>query len=223
MLCYLQGGSTWEERGFIMSDLSENSHYKHLDKVMWETKGSRFNTYRRLKKQGSLSITTISMLSVYAIVISLFQFFFKARPHAIDNFDTFFSILLSICILVVSLLEASKEYGTKSVKVYDCSNDIGSLLHKLKQVEFANDINSELSNISDHYNAILKSCPENHDQIDFDLFKAQNYKHYKINPIMSFYIKAKATFLPYSFYYLLIVAPLLIYFSVIHYFQVVQR
>lgn len=202
-----------------MAELCDNAHYKYLDKVMWETKGSRFNAYRRLKKQGTLSITTISILSVYAIVISLFQFFFKARPHTIDNFDTFFSILLSICILVVSLLEASREYSTKSVKVYDCSNDIGSLLHKLKQVELAGDINSELSNIADHYNAILKSCPENHDQIDYDLFKAQNYRHYRINPIISIYIKAKATFLPYSFYYLLIIAPLLIYFSVINYFH----
>lgn len=120
---------------------------------------------------------------------------------------------------MVSLLEASREYGTKAVKVYDCSNDIGSLQHKLKQVECVEDINRELSNISDHYNAILKRCPENHDAIDFELFKAQNYKHYKMNPIKSISIKAKASILPYSFYYLLILAPLLIYFCVIHYVQ----
>lgn len=219
MLCYLQGGSTVQKRGLNMAELNENAHYKYLDKVMWETKGSRFNTFRRLKKQGTLSITTISILSVYAIVISLFQFFFKTRPHNIDNFDTFFSILLSICILVVSLLEASREYGIKAAKVYDCSNDIGLLQHKLKQVECTDDINNELSNISDHYNAILKSCPENHDAIDYELFKAQNYKHYKINLLYSVYIKTKASFLPYSFYYLLILAPLLIYFCVIHYAQ----
>src|SRR6185369_5570999 len=195
-----------------MADVSENEHYKYLDKIMWETKGSRFNTYRRLKKQGTLSITTISILSVYAIIISLFQFFFKTRLHNIDNFDTFFSIFLSICILVVSLLEASREYNTKAVKVYDCSNDIGSLLHKLKQVEYAEDINRELLNISDQYNAILKSCPENHDAIDFELFKAQNHKHYKINPLLSIFIKSKSSVLPYSFYYLLILVPLLIYF-----------
>lgn len=206
-----------------MVNVIENKHYKYLDKIMWETKGSRFNTYRRLKKQGSLSTSTISILSVYAIMVSLFQFFFKSRPHVIDNYDTFFSILLSICILVVSLLEASKEYGAKAVKVYDCSNEIGALQHKLKQVECTDDdnkISEMLLSISVEYNAILKKCPENHDSIDFELFKAQNHDHYKIHWFKSNLIKAKASFLPYSFYYFLILAPLVVYICVT---QSIQR
>lgn len=205
-----------------MSNVIENEHYKYLDKVMWETKGSRLNTYRRLKKQGSLSIATISIISIYAIMISLLQFFFKSRPHStnidINSFDTFFSILLSICILVVSLLEASKEYSVKADKIYDCSNEIGALQHKLKQVVNLDDkknIAALLSNISDEYNAILKKCPENQEPIDFELFKAENYKFYKIHHLKSYYIKVRASFLPYSFYYLLILAPLLIYMCVV--------
>lgn len=193
-----------------------------LSKKMWVTKGSRFNAYRRLKKKASLSTATISFLSVYAIVISMMPYF-KCTTAQNSNINNFFVFILSLIILIISLLEYSKDYSTRAERLYVCSNEITHLLNELNYYmsKSINDdeLNEKSNEISNKYDLILKRCSENHDPVDYRLFQTDNPADYPIKA--SFLLRCWYYNNPYIFYYLLMVAPLVVYFLVINFLVVV--
>lgn len=185
--------------------------YDELDKELWHTKHSRFNACERLRKKNALSIYTISILSVYVIAITLLsKYGFLVKNSA--TYD-FISILLALFILVLSLTEASKNYLVSAERLFNNGNDIKGMLGRLKKYSRKTDADFEgLDQLSKEYSAILKSCPENHDNIDFELFKARKYQDFKdMNLFLSIWYKSKYYIDIFWFYSLLIILPPLIF------------
>jgi hypothetical protein len=183
------------------------SLYDELDRTMWITKHSRFNAAYRLKRKSSLSIYSISILSVYVLSITLLEKYgFQVNYN---NLYGLISIMLSVFILVLSLSEASKNYGVSSERLFVCGNEIRNLLDNLKM--YCNKRDDDLSGIyeiSHKYSSVLSACGENHEKIDSDLHRAEYYKNFNdMNLFWAIVYRLKFHISIYWFYASLIVLP----------------
>jgi len=173
---------------------SDSNYSEYVQKVtenIWITIGSRFNASRRLNNKYKFSVISISVLSIFGIGTPIIQNFIDSNQCLkINELYTLVSILLSIFILVLSLLEGSQNYQVKADKLYSNAVDISSVskeIYFLTNYELKRDVSEEEKNniitkIKDQYKEyddLIKRCPENHDPDDYLLFKAQNYQEFK--------------------------------------------
>lgn len=191
---------------------TSDSLYDELDRTMWITKHSRYNASDRLRKKHSFSIYTIALLSIYVLVLTLFEKYeFEVNNSGLYEFS---SVLLALFILVLSLTEASKNYMVSSERLFVCGNDIRDLLDELKK--FSSRTKTDAAGIEDlsaKYSRVLKACGENHETIDYDLLRAQRPNHFdNLNCFVGFYLKIKYKFNLYGLYFILIVLPPFIFF-----------
>jgi len=187
--------------------------YDELDRAMWITKHSRYNASARLRKKHSFSIYTISILSIYVLVLTLFEKYgFKVENCNVYEFS---SVLLALFILVLSLTEASKNYMVSSERLFMCGNDIRDLLDELKKFSKKSEEDTiGIKALSDKYSHILKACGENHEVIDFDLLRAQRPNQFNdMNWFYVVYFKIKYMINIYGLYVVFIFLPPLIFWK----------
>lgn len=185
--------------------------FDDLDRAMWITKHSRYNASDRLKKKHLLSIYTISVLSVYVVVLSLLSKYGFNVENA-QMYDLL-SVVSAIFILVLSLTEASKNYMVASERLFISGNEIRDLLDELKKYsnKSASDV-LDIESISSKYSHVLKTCGENHETIDFDLFRAQRPTNFKeINWYYSLCYRLRYFLNIYRFYFTLLFLPPVIF------------
>ena len=171
---------------------SNYSEYIHkVTENIRTTIGSRFNASRRLNNKYKFSAISISILSIFGIGTPIIQNFIDSNKCLkINELYTLVSILLSIFILVLSLLEGSQNYQVKAEKLHSNAVDISTVSkeiyfltnYELKIATSETDkkkIITEIKQQYKEYDDLIKRCPENHDPDDYLLFKAQNYKEFK--------------------------------------------
>lgn len=185
---------------------------EELSKRIWKTKGSRFNAARRLSNKNQFSITSISILSFYGIIIPIIQIVFaSSQCLKLNNWFTFISIFLSIFILVLSLLEGSKNYQVKAERLYNNATKLATIYRDLEYIKARNleysSLEKELKNILDKYDRKIESCPENHDTEDYELFKAQHRREFEINILESKWNIFKGYIRDYWLYWLFLIIP----------------
>jgi hypothetical protein len=189
-----------------------NSYADELSTRIWKTKGSRFNAARRLSNKNQLSITSISILSIYGVIIPIIQIIFaSSQCLKLNNWFTFISIFLSIFILVLSLLEGSKNYQVKAERLYNNATKLATIYRDLEYLKARNlehsNLEEKLKNILNEYDRAIESCPENHDTKDYELFKAQHRREFKINILEAKWNIFKGYIQDYWLYYLFIIVP----------------
>lgn len=192
-----------------------DTYAESLNKKIWTTKGSRFNAARRLNNKFQFSITSISILSIYGVSIPILQGIINvSKCPQLNSIYTAVSTILSISILVLSLLDSSKNYQVRADRLYNNALKIRNL-HR--QLEYA--INCELNNanfqkkiqdFSSRYEKLINECPENHDTEDYDLFRAQHREDFKISWMTGTCIRLKIFINDYWFYVFVLVIPPLI-------------
>jgi len=128
---------------------------------VWKTAGARFNAYRRLRKKQNASIFCISFLSLFNIAIAMFEIIPK-------EYNNNASILFSVFIIMVSLLEFSKGYGTKAERMHVNAMQLTDFN---KSLELETQLTQDLL---DKYQHIKNSCAENHESYDVELFQLQH-------------------------------------------------
>jgi hypothetical protein len=220
-------------------EISKSSKEKQLEgltalkKTIWITGSSRFHASRRLKNKNFFSITSISFLSFYSIILSVVQasIDFTKSPIIIQLF-TIFAIVLSIFILVISLLESSQDYGIKADRLYKNAQKLTELRRKIEHHEYhfldnydeihSCELEKSLKKYTKMYDYLLMECPENHDPEDYDLFKFENPKDFpeyhndnSKNDFRLFVIRR--IFTNYWLYYFCIFLMPLIIFSVLYF------
>lgn len=187
--------------------ISSETLFDSLDRTMWITKHCRYIASDRLRKKHFLSIYTISILSIYVIILSLLgKYGFSSRDA---NLYELLSITSAISILVLSLAEGGKNYNVSSERLFSSGNQIRDLLDELKKykVDSENSI-SAIENLSKQYSHILKECGENHETTDYHFFKAQRAAEFKgMNLFYSLCFRVKYHLNIYWFYCALIFSP----------------
>jgi hypothetical protein len=187
--------------------------YDELDRTLWITKHCRYNAAYRLKRKNALSIYSIAILSVYTLAIAIIEKYgFKL---AYCNIYGFISIMLSVFILVISLSEAGKNYGVVAERLFVCGNDIRDLLDHLKKYNNKRDEDYDgIYAVSMKYSNVLKACGENHENVDYDLLRAENYTKFdNMNLFLSVLYKFKFYITIYWFYSCLIILPPIVFIS----------
>ncbi len=194
---------------------SDKSFADELCSRIWKTKGARFNKSRRYKNNNKLSSASIAILTlcVFAITLAEYMGLFAVGDHG-SKVAIFTSMVLSIFILILSLLESCRSYEVKAERLYNCANDLTVLYNRLRQIVKSSDPDKDASvaNINDEYDNILQKYPENHDPKDYQLLQAEHYKEFDLNWFESQLIKIKYCFSSYWLYFLLPVSPLLVLF-----------
>lgn len=201
---------------------SESSHnesqlYASLDKKVWKTMHSRYTASARLKNKHMYSQYSIAILSVYVLSLSIAPKFSLLCNLNLDSIN-FVSILLSICIIVVSLLEANNNYELKAERLYNCANELNTLLQKLKKVsDNPVDYCSEVESISLEYSKIRDKYSDNHSPHDYDFFRARYYSEFKdeISKSDRYWFYVKHYFMSYAFYIFLTVIPLIYFIYIV--------
>lgn len=167
--------------------VSNDNFGQELDRKMWITKGVRFNAHQRLMSNYIWSIGTIAYLSILVIIITLIKYLPSISLSANQNdVIDFSSIVLALFILILSLLEASKSLQMKAMEFHNCARDISKLYNKLRHtLTNSSDIDKgiiskQLVEIASEYDNILNRCQENHDHIDFDVFRLQHKEDFNL-------------------------------------------
>jgi hypothetical protein len=171
-----------------------------LKQKIWKTKGARFNAHQRLQNRHTWSITSISFLSVYVIILTLLvNISFITLSSTQNSIASFSAMVLSLFILVLSLMETSKSYEAKSREFHECGRQLSGIYDRL-MISMAAwnsnqgnaNIQKELFDIANEYNNILDKCHENHDIIDFELFKVEHNQDFNLGIIDRITIRFKA-------------------------------
>lgn len=153
--------------------MDNNEQKNQLDTKIWQTKGSRFNAYRRLAKRNSILTFVTSLSSIHLLSIGIIQLssLIKITSNQ-SQWLSFTSIILSIIILAYSLFESGKEHGLKSEKHHLCALELDTCYSKLAFIKPDNSI--ELSKLAEDYNEIKQKHSLNHEPIDNNYFKLEH-------------------------------------------------
>ncbi|MGF6097156.1 SLATT domain-containing protein [Pseudomonas sp. 18175] len=145
-----------------------------LKTKIWKTKGARFNASRRLQARKVWGSYLVSAFSIYILAIGIFSL---TETHTNPTLN-FSSIIGSLLILVFSLHEGSLSTEQKAERHHVCARDLTALYDKVAlQTQLANDDKAE--ELIEEYARIIERSPENHDVIDYDLFRTE-HKDFKV-------------------------------------------
>lgn len=189
---------------------SEDKSGQGLYRQIWITRGARFNAHQRLMCKHNWSIATIGFLSAYVIIFTLLRYF-PAMSLTVEQIDiiSFSIIALSLFILVTSLLEASKSYQMKAMEFLNCGRELSPLYDRIRQTlnTPGDDVSKKFAEISEEYAMILNKCHENHDVVDYNVFRIHHRQEFNLGILSVIWLSFIGWIKSYLLYLLLIIVP----------------
>jgi hypothetical protein len=153
-----------------------------LVRRIWITRGARFVAHRRLATMHAWSTAAIAILSAYLLIASIVMsndgVGISAAGRSLVNLGL---TGVSLLLLVLSLLEGSRNYLLRSERLHDCAVELGALEHKATLVKEYRDIaerTAAVAQLSEEYHSVLARCRENHDPLDNECFRCDNRAHF---------------------------------------------
>jgi len=161
----------------------DKTFLEELNHKIWCTKGTRFNADSRFKKKSKLSNISVSILSAYLIIASLFSVY-NVNQNSDENIISYLVTALSILLLVVSMHENNQDYKLRAFNFHSCGLELAEIYNRLRTFKTLEGEKSE-SEISDFcfeinnkYQSILNKY-DNHDDIDYDTFRIKNLDYFE--------------------------------------------
>lgn len=137
-------------------------------KSLTVTKNVRYAASSRFSRKNNLSLFTVSVLSIYVIIASIVPIFMEQLTPRTTNILYLFSIVCSLFIIALSLLESNKDYKTRSELLLKCARRITILIDRLKYLINTDSLTRpEFEKLQDEYNKLLSEFTVNHDEIDY--------------------------------------------------------
>lgn len=178
-------------------DYLEKTFIEEINYKIWSTKGARFNANRRLLRIENLSNICISMLSIYLIMMGLLSVYnIYSSNNLTSNIIAYSITCLSILILVFGQIENAKKYSSKANQFHKCGLELSALYNELRIFKTLNTNSSSIDkqkfakDISGKYQKILEQN-ENHEPIDYEMFKTYNSEYYSLTWFMIRKIRIK--------------------------------
>ena len=161
----------------------DKTFLEELNHKIWCTKGTRFNADSRFKKKSKLSNISVSILSAYLIIASLFSVY-NVNQNSDDNIISYLVTALSILLLVVSMYENNQDYKLKAFNFHSCGLELAEIYNRLRTFKTLEGEKSEPEisdfcfEINNKYQSILNKY-DNHDDIDYDTFRIKNLDYFE--------------------------------------------
>lgn len=164
-----------------------------LSKAAWETSCARYNSSRRLKVREIFSTISLALIGLSGIALTLIQYFWGAGLNPNFNiFITAFSIILSMLLIIISLIEWGFASGAKSEALFRNAELLNeherkiSLFKSSLKEEIAEDDYKKIDNLRDEYEKIKSTCVFNHSPIDYEYHKIIKNRYYITHTSESF-------------------------------------
>lgn len=159
--------------------MTDTEYFKNLSNTMYLTRGARFNAARRLAAREKFSVGSIAFLSVFMAMLSVLLL---SAPDAFTLSDTRFvsilTIVLSISLVVLSLLDYASNWSVKAFLLHKNALQISELMRRLELELYGSNANaSTLGEIAMEYEAAVSETQINHlpkDHYKFALSKASS-------------------------------------------------
>lgn len=165
---------------FIMKDFLDS-----LSKAAWKTSCARYNSSRRLKVREIFSTISLALIGLSSIILSLMQYFWinDINPK-LNILITAFSIILSMLLIIISLIEWGVASGAKSEALFRNAELLNEYERKLSL--FKNSLKNEMTeedyknidNLRDEYEKIKSTCTFNHSPVDYEYHKIVKSRYY---------------------------------------------
>lgn len=161
----------------------DKTFLEELNHKIWCTKGTRFNADSRFKKKSKLSNISVSILSAYLIIASLFSVY-NINKNSDDNIISYLVTALSILLLVVSMHENNQDYKLRAFNFHSCGLELAEIYNRLRTFKTLEGEKSETEigdfcfEINNKYQSILNKY-DNHDDIDYDTFRIKNLDYFE--------------------------------------------
>lgn len=117
------------------------------------------------------STFALSILSAAIICVNIWQL---ADSASNTTGITAITIMMSICVLVISLLVNQANYGEREIKFHQCAQALNTLYDKASILLTERDLDDKdkMQAIIEEYNQIIEGCDLNHSVIDYKLARA---------------------------------------------------
>jgi len=156
-----------------------------LSKSAWETSCARYNSSRRLKVREIFSTISLALIGLSGIMLSLIQYFWTTDiSPKLNILMTAFSIILSMLLIIISLIEWGVASGAKSEALFRNAELLNeherkiSLFKKCLNKEITNDDFKYIDNLRDEYEKIKSTCTFNHSPVDYEYHKILKSRYY---------------------------------------------
>lgn len=158
--------------------MDKRTSYEVLEDKLASTKSARFNAYRRLKRQDTLSNWSLTLSSLALLLVSIqgiypLDFFQFVTPGTEDKLGVLFSLL----VLVIALMEQGKSYGVNAEHMHYSAklvNGLYSELRLLKDHKKGSELEGGLKSIAARYHEHINGCGVNHLPKDCDNVTCSN-------------------------------------------------
>jgi hypothetical protein len=189
--------------------------FENLLNKIWATRGCRFQAHKRLNEVNNWSLWTTNILTVYIISLSILAL----SPPSSYNFlagktGSVFMICLSIAILLINVLESSKNYKIRADSMHRCAKELSSIYNEICLIQddvITTLIPERIIEIANKYQNIIDKYDDNHTDLDYRKFQAINFSVFKLTKFQKTLIDCQYFFLLKGVYIILIIAPVLIF------------
>jgi hypothetical protein len=147
----------------------KESFTRLLNKIT-DTRNARLEAYKRNNKLQALSTYSLSGISALTIASSLYLA--VVPTDELKDFVGLIGSIASLFILIISLVDSSKDYSLKAYLYHKCALELSPLALKLeKNINLNNYQESLYDEIEEEYNRVLNNYSLNHKEEDYLLYK----------------------------------------------------
>lgn len=137
-----------------------------LAATMRLVKAARFNAAERLERKQTVSLFAQSTVALYFVGLAVWQAVYIGEINeATNRLITFVQLVSSVFTLILGLLEAMNDYKMKAHHLHNCALAVSELAQELKILRASDPF--VVQDFRRRYNDALKSCPVNHNRIDY--------------------------------------------------------
>lgn len=145
-----------------------------LRTLAWITSGSRYNAARRLARKELISTSSLSFFSAICIILAFYQKIYSPITPEKTQIIDISSIIISIFVLTISLIEWGNRSSTKSETLYENAEKLNAFHRKINILKDDEDLSQEkMIKLQNEYDLIKSMIRVNHKPIDYEYFMAE--------------------------------------------------
>lgn len=135
-------------------------------------KRARFNAAKRFERKQNVSTIALALAGVFGFIVPFYTLMFRDVLAAdLKNIMDFTASVTGALSLTIGLCEQARDYPAKARDLDVCGRRINSVLRELMVTPAADETGMRALIAS--YERALEECAVNHDDIDFEIARAQ--------------------------------------------------